>query len=110
MKLTHEEQQWLNAYKLILTQDFPGLVERIVIFGSKARETATADSDLDILLVIREGDWRLKDQVTEAGYELSLGTNVVPSILVYTRAEWDQYQHDETPFWQTVARDGVAVA
>ena len=109
MKLTHEEQHWLKAYTHCLTQNFPDLVERIVIFGSKARETATADSDLDILLVIREEDWKLKDQVTELGYELSLGTKVVPSIMVYTRAEWDQYQNDETPFWQTVTRDGVAV-
>ncbi|MGE0684661.1 MAG: nucleotidyltransferase domain-containing protein [Candidatus Binatia bacterium] len=110
MKLTHEEKQWLTAYKQCLIQNFPGLAEQIVILGSKARETATADSDLDILLIIREGDWKLKDQATEPGYELSLGTNVVPSIMVYTRAEWSQYQHDETPFWQTVARDGVAVA
>lgn len=35
------------------------LVEQIIIFGSKARGTATADSDLDLLVVIREGDWRL---------------------------------------------------
>lgn len=110
MKLTHQEQQWLEAYKRCLTQNFPGLVERIVLFGSKARETATPDSDLDILLIIREGDWRLKDQVTEPGYDLSLGTDVVPSIMVYTRAEWDAYQHDETPFWKTVTRDGIALA
>jgi len=110
MKLSPEEERWLKSYQKILAQQFPGLIEQIVIFGSKARETATADSDLDILLVIREGDWKLKDQVTEPGYELSLGTNVVPSIMVYNRAEWDRYQHDEIPFWQTVARDGVVVA
>ena len=110
MKLTHEEERWLRSYRQTLAQQFPGLVEQIIIFGSKARETATADSDLDILLVIREGDWRIKDRVTEPGYELSLGTNVVPSIMVYTREEWEQYRRDEAPFWQTVNRDGVVVA
>ncbi len=110
MTLTPEEEQWLKDYQQLLVQRFPGLVERIVIFGSKARETATADSDLDILLVIRGGGWQLKDQVTEPGYELSVGTNVVPSIMVYTQEEWEQYQRDEAPFWQTVTRDGVVVA
>src|SRR5262249_35706053 len=110
MQLSHEEEQWLKNYQHILAQRFPELVEQIVIFGSKARGTATADSDLDILLVIREGDWKLKDQITEPGYELSIGTNVVPSIMIYTQKEWEQYQHDDAPFWQTVTRDGVVVA
>ena len=110
MKLTHEEERWLRSYRQTLAQQFPGLVEQVIIFGSKARETATADSDLDILLVIRDGDWRIKDLVTEPGYELSLGTNVVPSIMVYTQEEWEQYGRDEAPFWQTVTRDGVVVA
>ena len=110
MKLTYEEEQWLENYQQILAQRFHGLVEQIVIFGSKARETATADSDLDILVVIREGNWRLKDLVTEPGYELALGTDVVPSIMVCTKEEWEQYRRDEAPFWQTVNRDGVVVA
>lgn len=110
MKLTLEEERWLADYRQVLAQRFPELVERIVIFGSKARETARADSDLDVLLVIREGDWRLKDLVTEPGYELSLGTDVVPSIMVYTKEEWEQHKRDEAPFWRTVSRDGVVVA
>jgi predicted nucleotidyltransferase len=110
MKLTREEEWWLEKYRQILTQRFPGLVQQIVIFGSKARGTATADSDLDILLVIREGNWRLKDLVTEPGYELALGTDVVPSIIVCTKEEWEEYQRDKAPFWQTVNRDGVVVA
>ncbi len=110
MKLIHEEERWLENYQQILAQRFPGLVEQIIIFGSKARETATVDSDLDVLVVIREGNWRLKDLVTAPGYELALGTDVVPSIMVYTQEEWEQYRRDEAPFWQTVNRDGVVVA
>lgn len=109
MKLTHEEERWLRDYRQVLAQRFPALVEEIVIFGSKARETATADSDLDVLVVIRKGDWRLKDLVTEPGYELSLGTDVVASIIVYTQGESEQHRCDESPFWQTVDRDGVVV-
>jgi len=109
MKLTQEEELWLKSYGQALARQFPGLVEQIVIFGSKARGTATTDSDLDILVVIREGDWRLKDLVTAPGYELSLGTEVVPSIMVYTREEWGQRRRDGAPFWQVVNRDGVVV-
>ena len=68
MKLTQEEEHWLKSYRQALARQLPGLVEQIVIFGSKARGTATMDSDLDVLVVIREGDWRLKDLVTAPGF------------------------------------------
>ena len=75
----------------------------------EGRGTATADSDLDLLVVIQQGDWRLKDAVAEVGYLLAIGTDVVPSIIVLTVEEWGRLQKREAPFWQTVPRDGVAV-
>lgn len=109
MKLTNEEQIWLDAYRTVLAEQFPGLVERIIIFGSKAKGTATADSDLDILLIIREGDWQLKDALVGPGYDLAVGPDVVPSILVYTAQEWENRSQLRAPLWQAVDCDGVQV-
>ena len=108
MRLTPEDQTWLEAYRQALAQQFPALVQHLILFGSKARGTATADSDLDLLVVIQQGDWRLKDAVAEVGYLLAIGTDVVPSIIVLTVEEWGRLQKREAPFWQTVTRDGVA--
>lgn len=109
MKLIREEQVWLDAYRQALAEQFPNLVEEIIIFGSKARGTATADSDLDLLVVIREGDWRLKDAVAQPGDHLAIGTDVVPSIIVLTREEWETHRERQAPFWLTVTRDRVVV-
>lgn len=109
MNLTPEEQTWLDGYRAALSQQFPGLVEHVMIFGSKARGTATADSDLDLLLVIRGGDWRVKNAVREPGYLLATGTDVVPSIMVFTASEWELHRRREAPFWRTVTRDAVTV-
>ena len=48
LQLMSDEQQWLEEYRRILDEKFPGLVEEMIIFGSKARGTATEDSDLDV--------------------------------------------------------------
>jgi predicted nucleotidyltransferase len=109
LALTPEEQSWLEAYRQALHQQFPGLVQDIIIFGSKARGTARPDSDLDLVLILREGDWRLKDAVSLPGYELSIGTNVVPSLQVYTAAEWQQLRAWQSVFREAVERDGVSV-
>ena len=110
MNLTSEDRAWLDAYRKALDEQFPGLVEQIIIFGSKARGTATLDSDLDLLVIIREGDWKLKQAVVQPGYLLSIETDVVPSFIVFTREEWELHRRRQAPFWQTVTRDGVSVA
>jgi len=107
LKLTSQEQQWLDEYRKALDEQFPGLVEDMIIFGSKARDSATEDSDLDILIVIREGDWHQKQAVTQPGYMSAIETDVVPSFIVLTRYEWEQHRKRQAPFWQTVTRDGV---
>ena len=108
MDLTVADRAWLGAYRQALDEQFPGLVEDLVLFGSKARGTATPDSDLDLLVIIREGEWRLKDKVALTGYELEFGTGVVASIIVLTREEWALHRERQAPFWVTVTRDGVA--
>ena len=104
-----DEQKWLEEYRRVLQDRFPGVVERMMIYGSRARGTATEDSDLDVLLIVREGDWWEKRRIAAPGYDLAIGTYAVPSIMIYTRAEWEDRRRTRAPFWQTVTRDGVPV-
>jgi uncharacterized protein len=107
--LTPAETLWLQAYQNLLATEFPGCVEEISIFGSKARGDARADSDLDVLVVIRDGDWRFKEALTRPGYDLAIGTDVVPSLHVYTVAEWEQLRKHASAFREVVERDRVMV-
>lgn len=109
MGMTPEEQEWLRRYGERLQERFPSLVERLIVFGSKARGDWTADSDLDIVVLITHGDWRAKDDVAGVGHDLAIGTVVVPSLLVFTVDEWAAFQRKRAPFWQAVERDGVSV-
>ena len=53
MKLSSEDQAWLREYREILSRDFPGLVQQIILFGSKAKGTAKPNSDIDLVIVER---------------------------------------------------------
>ena len=109
LTLMREERIWLEAYQKALKAQFADIIKDIIIFGSKARGSSNGDSDLDILVVIREGDWETKKSVAEPGYMLAIGTEVVPSLIVLTAEEWIYHQDYEAPFWQTVTRDGIPV-
>ena len=110
LKLTPAEQAWLDEYRQTLAKDYPGLVDDILIFGSKARGDAGPDSDLDVLVVLAEADRWTKRGVRHTGHLLSALSDVMPSIMVYTRAEWQARESSMSPFYQTVMRDAVHVA
>jgi predicted nucleotidyltransferase len=109
MRLTASEHRWLNAYRESLASQYPGAVETVLIYGSKARGDAGPESDLDVLLIVHDEAAAQKRDLRRVGYLLAAATEVVPSIMAYTRREWDRLAASESPFRRNVERDGVRV-
>ena len=45
LKLTPAEQAWLDEYRQTLSNDYPGLVDDIIIYGPHARGVTAPDFD-----------------------------------------------------------------
>jgi predicted nucleotidyltransferase len=107
LKLTQEEQAWLDDYRKAIDAKHPGVVHEMLIYGSKARGQAHAESDLDVLLVVTNEAGGLKKQLRRIGYLLAATSNVLPSILAYTQEEWESRRRNRSSFRQAVERDAV---
>src|SRR5437870_9360013 len=110
LELTKEEQAWLDAYRKALDKKHPGTVHEMLIYGSKARGQAHAESDLDVLLIVKNKTGRLKRTLRRIGYLLAATSDVFPSIIAYTEDEWESRKRSGSSFRQAVERDGVRVA
>ena len=109
LELTKEEQAWLDAYREALDKKHPGTVQEILIYGSKARGQARLDSDLDVLLIVKDKAGTQKRELRRIGYLLAATTDVLPSILAYTQEEWESRKRSGSSFRQAVERDAVRV-
>jgi predicted nucleotidyltransferase len=109
LQLTPDEQTWLEAYRRTLQEHYPGVVLRLVIYGSKARGEARPDSDMDVLLIVTNEANHLKRPLRRIGYELAATSDAVPSILAYTLDEWESRKQGGAPFQHAVERDAVSV-
>lgn len=109
LQLTDAEQAWLDAYRKALEQKHPGAIHELLIYGSKARGQAHAESDLDVLLIVKNHAGGLKRELRWIGYLLAAKTDVLPSILAYTQAEWESRRRSGSTFRKAVERDAVRV-
>ena len=110
LDLNKEEQVWLDAYKDALNKRHPEAVKEMVVYGSKARGQAHPDSDLDVLLIVKDDAAALKRDLRWIGYLLAAKTDVLPSILAYTEEEWENRRRSGSTFRKAVERDGVRIA
>jgi predicted nucleotidyltransferase len=109
LQLTPEEQAWLDAYREALDKKHPGAVQEMLIYGSKARGTARADSDLHVLLIVKNDANALKRELRWIGYLFAAKTDVLPSIFAYTEEEWESRKRSGSSFRKAVERDAVRV-
>lgn len=81
-------------------------VEKVLLFGSYARETQDAHSDLD-LFAIQKTDERFFDRLKDVEREIVANLKLYPEILSYTPEEFEKIK--ERPFIQTVLREGLTI-
>ena len=109
LQLTSEEQAWLDAYREALNKKHPGTVQEMLIYGSKARGQAHAESDVDIILIVKNDAKALKRELRRIGYLLAAKTEVLPSIIAYIQEEWEGRKRSGSTFRKAVERDAVRV-
>ena len=103
------EKPIIEEFKRRVEQRFPGELVRLVVFGSKVRGEATAESDVDLLAVIQSDNWRLGDEIRGVGYALELEHAVVLSIHVISRNHYDRMRASGTQFFHVLDQEGVVV-
>ena len=79
----------------------------VILFGSRARGTASDESDWDILIILD------KNQITKEDYDsicypfdkFGWEMNTVINPIVYTRNKWNASKH--TLFYKNVMKEGI---
>ncbi|MBI3422450.1 MAG: nucleotidyltransferase domain-containing protein [Acidobacteria bacterium] len=106
--MTPKVQMILAELKQRLTAIYGDRLVKLVLFGSQARGDATAESDIDTLLVLRgpvdAGEELERTSVCVA--DLSLANDVVVS---RTFATEQSFQHERSPLLLNIRREGVSV-
>ena len=96
----------LSNMRLLLQDAFKQRFAGVVLFGSEATGVSSADSDVDVLVLLR-GPVHLGvdlDRIIAAVYPLQLSCD---RALHLTPADADDFQNGRAGLYRTVKREGV---
>jgi predicted nucleotidyltransferase len=99
----------LSSFVDSLTSIFGRRLQQILLYGSYARDEATPDSDIDVLVILDPvenyaADW---DRCIDVAAEMAASTGHLFSVLICSK---EDYMHRDHPLLRTIRREGIPIA
>ena len=107
--LTEKEEKIVKKFAQKLKYSLDDKMILLKLFGSKVRGDSSPDSDIDILLVVKEKTPELRDLVFNILFDLDPYYEFKISPIIYSDFEYKRNEELESTFVETVKKEGVAL-
>ncbi len=82
-------------------------LERIVIFGSRARGDYEDESDIDIAIIVHGLTRELKNQILDMVVEIELKYLQPISVIIFSKEEFDRLKGQERRIALDIEKEGI---
>jgi len=79
------------------------------LIGSKARGDFDEESDIDIVIVLKDVDWDIERDIYEKCFYLGLKYDTLISPIIYSEKDINDSLTRVTPFYRTVEAEGILI-
>jgi predicted nucleotidyltransferase len=113
---TYQEWQKVNPSKAGLLAACATAIRQVVpeaeviLYGSVARGEETAESDIDLLVLVpQEVTYELKQKLRDPIFALELEHDQLIALMIYQSTQWHSAPLNYMPLYRAIVREGVQV-
>lgn len=107
VRLAESDKKELTEFIKEVRERFQDKIALIKLFGSGARGRLREDSDLDLLIVVKEEPFKIRKALTSIGTDMFLKYGRLISLKIYSEEDYEYLLNElETPFMKTIAQEG----
>jgi predicted nucleotidyltransferase len=110
VKLSQRETQAIKKFLSNLQETYGKQIHEAMLFGSKARAESTSDSDIDILLLVADETWALKDGISDIAADINLEYDLMIDVRVIGTKRWQHMADIQAGLYRTISQDAVSLA
>jgi predicted nucleotidyltransferase len=107
--MTPTEQHALQRFKIVLKTLLTDNLISLRLFGSRVRGEGTEESDLDVLIVLREKNRALCRRIIAESLDIDLVYDTNLALTILSVEEYQQNRDCCTPFYHNVERESVSL-
>ncbi|SDG20714.1 nucleotidyltransferase family protein [Desulfosporosinus hippei] len=104
-----EWQEAIEQFSQSVKDKLSTKVKDVRLFGSVVKGTDTAESDIDILVLVENDDRKIVDIIMDVTVDINLDYDVVISPIIMTDSYYSNPLFRETGFFQALAQEGVSI-
>ena len=109
--MRERDEELILELRQKIAPDVEKHVRRMIVFGSRARGEAMADSDLDILVLVDDKTPEIEQRLQDIAYQVMWDHDFRPiiSLKVFELSKYDDAVKRGLSFYKHIEREGVAV-
>ncbi len=109
LKLSQKEKKAVREFIKSVRLAYGDKIQRAALFGSKVRGDWTKYSDVDILLIVADDDWKFRQAVWKIAAGIDLEYDLLLDVRVISAVRWQYYADIKAGLYQNITRDAVPI-
>ena len=101
----------VKEFKSRIPQDIKNHLEKIIVYGSRARDEEDEFSDLDMAVIIDKKGLVIEKELEEIAYQVMWEYDFKPliSLKLFSKSDFNQALRNGFSFYRNVEREGIVL-
>jgi predicted nucleotidyltransferase len=107
--LPEKEKKAVREFMTAVRKAYSNKIQRAALFGSKVRGDSNRYSDIDILLIVTDDNWKFRKAVSSISSDIALKYDVLLDIRMISVKRWQYMADIESGLFLNISRDSVPI-